>query len=340
MDNIEDVVRSYVPFSHGTSSKGWHTVYCEVCGDGSRTKGPRAGWLFEGDACFYSCFNCGIKANYDPTREHPLSKGMYDVFEAFGVPASEYKALEIKANPEKQFTRKKKIKLPTIETPDYFKHLVEFDEDDPLASAAREFLWERYNITQDDYPFFLSTGESNSDKKDDQYLCRYLRPRIIIPAYNRDRMVYWQARIFVGEHEKKYVSASVEDTSGAMFGMDNMHTNFDQPLYITEGFFDSWHVHGVAVAKSAMTKSQIEILERVHRPLVVIPDYNPDGLNLAKQAVELGWGVALPDTPDTVDICEAINKYGKLFVLKSIVDRTYHGDKAKIQLFTNSQLFN
>ena len=69
METIEDIVRSYVPFSHGVSSKGWHSVYCEVCGDGNHSKGPRGGWLFSDEACFYSCFNCGIKTNYDPNRD-------------------------------------------------------------------------------------------------------------------------------------------------------------------------------------------------------------------------------------------------------------------------------
>ena len=339
MDTIEDVVRSYVPFTHGVSSKGWHSVYCEVCGDGARTKGPRGGWLFEGDACFYSCFNCGIKTNYDPNREHPMSKGMYDVFQAFGVPSSEYKTLELKANPERKLKRKKKVKLPSIDLPDYFRPIKEYPEDDPLAEAAREFLWDNYKITQDDYPFFLVTGKTTSKKKDDQYLCRYLRPRIIIPAYNRSNLIHWQARIFVGEHERKYVSASIDDSSGAMFGMDNINSNFDRPLYITEGFFDSWHVHGVAIAKNAMTSSQIEILERSNRQLVVIPDYNKDGLNLAKQATERGWGVSLPDLQEAVDICDAVNRYGKLFVLKSIVDRTYHGDAAKFQVFSEAHKF-
>jgi hypothetical protein len=257
---------------------------------------------------------------------------MYDVFNAFGVPVNEYKALEIKANPEKKLVRKKKVKLPKIEIPDYFKPLTEFDEDDLLAEAARDFLWEKYHMTQDDYPFFLSTGKTKSDLRDDQYLCRRLRPRIIIPAYVKDNMIYWQARIFVGDDDKKYVSASVENSGAVIYGLDKLYADYDKPLYVTEGFFDSWHVNGVAIIGNTMKQSQIEILNKTNRPKVVIPDLNVDGLNLVEQAVELGWGVSVPNILPETDICKAIQAYGKLYVIKSVVDKTYFGDKARFIL--------
>ena len=139
---------------------------------------------------------------------------MFEVFSAFNVPVKEYKKLELKANPDQKLKRKKKINIPNIDVPDYFIPMTEFSEDNILANGARKFLWDNYKLTQDDYPFMLSSGKTKSTKKDDQYWSRYLQSRIIIPAYNRNTMIYWQARIFVGEEEdKKYISASVDDSA-------------------------------------------------------------------------------------------------------------------------------
>lgn len=333
MANIEDVVRSRIPFVHGVSSKGWHSVYCEVCGDGKRTKGPRGGWNFDGDACFYHCFNCGIDGNFDPHREHPLSKNMFEIFEAFGVTPKDYKSVIVQdLKGEKKAVGKKRIYLPKIDPPDYFKRLNDFPEDHKLASSARQFLVEKYHMTQDDYPFFLSTGKTKSSNRDDQYRSRYLLPRIIIPAYNNKRMIYWQARIFAGESDQKYLSASVENSSAVVFGLDHLYKDMDRPLYITEGFFDSWHVNGIAIITNKMSQSKIDLLSRSDRPKVVIPDYNMDGMNLADQAVELKWGIALPDILPETDICGAIQHFGKLYVLRSIVENTYLGYQAKARL--------
>jgi hypothetical protein len=335
MSTIEDIVRSHV-FLDALSSKGWSSIFCQVCGDGTHSKGPRGGWLFEGETCFYNCFNCGVSGNFDPNRDVPHSKNMYSIFRAFGIPINEVNDLITSKSKNKKTVVKKqdKVHLPHLKQPDYFKLLRDFPEDSPLATEARKFLWENYKITDKDYPFFMSTGKTNSHSNDDIYLCRALRTRIIIPAYSRDNrhMMFWQARTLTDD-PKKYISASVENSGGVMFGMDNLYSeNKENPLYVTEGFFDSWHVNGVAVIANNMKRAKIVLLNNSRRPKVVIPDYNKDGMILANQAIDLGWGISLPDILPCVDICKAINRFGKLFVVRSIVKNTYYDFEAKLRL--------
>ena len=307
MDTIEDIVRSYVIFTGVVSSKGWHSIYCEVCGDGTHSKGQRGGWLFQDEICFYSCFNCSISGNFDPNREHPHSKEMYNIFRSFDIPSNDINSiLTEKITDTKVQVKREKLSIPHLEPHTFFKPLVEFDDDDLIADEARNFLWEHYNITQDDFPFLLSTGKTESTDTQEIYLSRALRPRIIIPAYYNGRLIFWQARLFVGEG-KKYISSSDDSNTGSvMFGMDNMRHSQTFPLYITEGFADSWHVNGVAVIRNSLNHNKIVLLERVRRPKVVIPDYNMDGMHLAKQAIENEWGVSLPETMPCRDICSAI----------------------------------
>jgi hypothetical protein len=334
MDTIEDIVRTHVPLVHSVSSKGWHSVFCEVCGDGSRAKGPRGGWLFQDDMCFYNCFNCGVEANFDPNREHPNSKYMYEVFTSFGVPYKEVQELLVKnlKGDKRQVIQKKAIRLPNIEQPDFFVTMTNFPEDNPFFIEAKNFLWDNYKMRPDDYPFMLSSGKTSSKDPDDIYHCKHLRTRIIIPAYQGDRLIYWQGRLFYGSG-KKYLNASVEDSSAVIHCLEHLYDGDpDRPLYITEGFFDSWHLNGLAVLGNTMKDAKIQIISRSRKPKVVVPDYNSDGMHLANQAIELGWGISLPEIFPCRDICNAINHFGKLYVLKSVVDRTYHGFEAKIRL--------
>jgi hypothetical protein len=322
---------------HGESSKGWNSVYCEVCGDGTHSKGPRGGWLFQDEMCFYNCFNCGVDGNFDPDRETPHSKHMWNIFRSFGIPAKDVNALlTSKLKDDKKRVKKaEKIILPSIEQPDFFKPMTEYSDDDPLACEARDFLWEKYKMRQDDYPFFLSTGKTKSTDTEDIFIAKNLLPRIIIPAYKNNRdLMYWQARIFFGESNKKYISATVENSGSVIYGMENIHNEKynDRPLYVTEGFFDSWHVNGVAILTNNMKGSKIKLLERNRRNKVVIPDYNKDGMNLADQAVEEGWGISLPEILPCKDICSAINTFGKLYVIKSITKNTYYSFEAKMRL--------
>jgi hypothetical protein len=163
-------------------------------------------------------------------------------------------------------------------------------------------------------------------------MAKYLRDRIIIPAYNKDDLMYWQARIFVGDSPKKYVSSTVENSNSVIYGMGNMFNDPEIPLYVTEGFFDSWHVKGVAVMNNTMKSSKIQLLNRTRRIKVVIPDYNMDGMNLADQAIDQEWGVSLPEYLPCTDICSAIQKFGKLYVINTIVQKTYYGFEAKLRL--------
>lgn len=333
-ENIEDVIRSNVPLVHGSSAKGWHSVYCEVCGDGSRTKGPRGGWLFTDDACFYNCFNCGIEGNFDPNREIPLSKDMWKIFTSFGIEPKEFMAIaESKKSDDKKKVKRRRAKIPHIEEiPDYFKKLTEFSDTNERAEAARSFLWDSYRMKDTDYPFYLSTGKTLSNDKYERYLARTMKSRIIIPAFHREKMIYWQARIFMGESNKKYISASVEHSNNVLFGMDNLYSNIEYPLFVTEGFFDSWHLNGVAVMTNKIKNGRLEILERSPRKKIVVPDLNKDGMNLAEQAIEMGWGLSLPKILPEIDVCNAILRYGKLYTLKTIVDNVCFDFEAEYKL--------
>lgn len=338
-ETIEDIIKKHLVFK-SVSSSGYHRVYCEVCGDGEgRKKGPRGGWRFQDSYVDYTCFNCGIKGNFDPTREIAYSKNMWKIFEAFNIPASEHKALIAKAvlkNSKKNSKEyKRNIDIQEIEIPDHFYELT--SQSNEMTKKAIEFLAAR-RIKHTSYKFYLSTGVSKMGVKE-EINAKMCFNRLIIPAFKNDKMIYYQARI-LDENSKvknKYINPDLSKEN-IIFGYDKLFQDLNKPLFITEGFFDSHHLNGIAVLGNELSKNKIEIINKSPRIKIVVPDKkldkkeNDDGSKLATQAIELGWKVAFPDFGECTDVTKAIEKYGKIYVFDSIIENIKEGFAAKVAL--------
>jgi hypothetical protein len=313
---FEDLIRNYVIFT-GNPTQGWHPCYCEFCGDGSRTKGPRGGWLFTEDATFYNCFNQGCEGSYALDRQYPLSKDMADILDAFGVPQTEYKLFQLqhKVSADSSKPETRRTPILTLDVPKHFYKLEDADEDDIIAEKSRAFLTKR-GVNWRKHPYYLSTSKT-------------LRNRIIIPAIRGEHMIYWQARDLDGTHKLKYISAETP-RSNIIYGMDRLYENPKAVLFVTEGFFDSTFVNGVAVMENKMTSQQLEILKRSPRRKVIIPDRNGDSKRLAEDALDAGFGVSIPNWGGEKDVNSAVLRYGRLYVVKSLMDNIKFGVAAQI----------
>lgn len=329
--SIEDIVREVVPFNHGVSSQGWHKTYCAVCGDGSHSKGARGNWLFNDKMLFYNCFNCGIDGTFDPRREYPFSKNMHAIFKAYDIPLKDcYILIEEckgKHSEERKITRKR-ADFDPIPIPDWFYPLNEAPSTDVIAKKAHEHLINRRKIDPDYFSFYLSTGKTASNDPKDINLAKTFVNRLIIPAFVDDNLIGYEG-MALGSQGKKYIGIG----KNLIHGYNNIFKKDNHiPLYITEGFFDSYHLHGVAVTTNKLSSFQIELLERSPRPKIIVPDRNNTHNMLAEKALSLGWGIALPNIKPYKDISEAIEHYGTLFVLKSVTENIKYGKIAEISL--------
>lgn len=334
-NTIGEIVRHYVPFVHG-EAKGWNVVYCEVCGDGSRTKGPRGGWLFTEDKAFYNCFNAACEGSFDPDRKFPRSKTFTNILSSFGVPDSEVKFLELRhkathKNDDPTVPQIRRVPIEPMVIPKHFYLLSEADDDDEIAEQAKEFLLFEKSIDPDSYPFYLSTGvpEKGASPRD-AMIAKDLRKRLIIPAFRGENMIYYQARRLDGEEKNKYQSCD-KPRANIIYGMDRLYDDIKSPLFVCEGFFDSHHLNGVATMENDLTSQQIELLSRSPRRKIIVPDYKGDSNKLAEMGVKEGWGISCPDFGSEVkDITEAVNKYGRLYVAHEIVSNMKVGYQAQI----------
>jgi DNA primase len=105
-------------------------------------------------------------------------------------------------------------------------------------------------------------------------------------------------------------------------------------VVVCEGPFDAMSIDGVAVLGNEVSDVQADIIDALGREVIVVADADKSGSKLVDAAIKYGWSVAFPvwqEDSDCKDISDAVVKYGKLFVLKTIID-SKETSKLKIEL--------
>jgi hypothetical protein len=144
------------------------------------------------------------------------------------------------------------------------------------------------------------------------------RERLLIPFMYRGKVVGWTARHVNGK-QPKYLA---ESQPGFVFNMDqqDVDKNF---VIVTEGPLDALPIQGVALMGSGINQQQAMLINRLRKEVILIPDRDSSGKKLIEPALDLGWSVSMPEWgPDIKDVGEAVNKYGRLYTLYSIVEAT------------------
>jgi hypothetical protein len=253
---------------------------------------------------------------------------MQTVLDSFGVPDDVIKRLKFEAFKNSKLksgetTKQKQWKeLESLTLPKSFYRVIR-DEDDVWSQIAEEYLNSR-NIDIDDYKFYLSKGKTKEDKLWDG--------RLILPVYKDDKLIFWQGRDLTDTKKTKYLSTELVSKGSLIYGFDRLHTDYEQPLFVVEGFFDAFHIGGVAVFGNEMSEQQIAYLNTSQRKKVVVPDRTGDGGLLAQQGIKQGWSVSVLPFDDCKDVNDAIVKYGKLFVIKTLVENIKVGLDAEVSV--------
>jgi DNA primase len=101
---------------------------------------------------------------------------------------------------------------------------------------------------------------------------------------------------------------------------------------VFEGIFDALALNGCALTHETISDEQAEILRRLNRRIIVVPDMDKTGLGIIDRALELGFQVSLPDWgPGIKDASDAVLKYGRLATLLSILENATNS-KIKLEM--------
>ncbi len=334
LNTVQDFVKTVLPAKKKTTPSGWTSFNAPCCvhnGESADTRG-RGGLTANADGSVsYHCFNCNFKASYQPGRH--LTFKFRKLLRWFGADENDIKRLVIEAIRIRELVNPDEVKLEQEEKIEFkirtlpenalsfqqflsFHLLDNFQNVPPLLDTAVDYVTSR-KIDREKYDFYWTDSTEHS-----------LHQRVIIPMYWEGKIIGYTSRAFVDGVKPKYYS---NYEPNMVFNLNNQLPDA-KFVIVCEGPFDAMSVDGVAVLSNDCSETQADIIESLGREVIVVPDADKAGAQLVKRAVEYGWSVSFPVWQETCkDINEAVVKYGKLFVLKSILDAR-ESSKLKIEL--------
>jgi hypothetical protein len=319
---ISDFIKGILPTKKKTTPSGWTSFNAPCCphnGESADTRG-RGGLTANPDGSVsFHCFNCNFKASYQPGRH--LTFKFRKLLKWLGADDTDIKRLVIEAirvrelvAPEevKQEAEEEKIEFKVRDLPDDAENLVALD----YVHPALEYCVAR-KIDIAKYQFYATRQEQYN-----------LHKRIIIPFVWQGRTIGYTARAIEENVKPKYHS---NYEPNFVFNMNNQQLD-SKFVIVCEGPFDAMSIDGVAVLNNECNETQADIIESLGREVIVVADRDRAGARMINNAIEYGWTVSFPVWLETCkDVNEAVVKYGKLFVLKTILD-SKHSSKLKIEL--------
>lgn len=321
-----------------SSPSGWisaNAVCCQHNGETLDTRG-RGGIHTDPDGNIsYSCFNCNFKASYRPGRH--LTFKFRKLLRWLGADDLDIKRLVIEAirvrelvSPEEvRQEEEEQIEFKTRDLPEgviSIKQLSNMKIADilpGLLNSAIDYVKSR-RIDLDKYDILWTNLTEHS-----------LHQRVVIPCIWQGKTIGYTSRAFVDGVNPKYYS---HYEPNFVFNVNNQQP-YSKFVIVCEGPFDAMSIDGVAVLNNECNETQADIIESLGKEVIVVADRDKAGAKMIKNALEYGWSVSFPVWLETSkDINEAVAKYGKLFVLKTILDAKQSG-KLKIELM-KKKLYN
>ncbi len=321
-ESIQQQLLQLLPARRRTGQNGWTSFNAVCCIHNNETADTRSrgGIKTNNGSVSYHCFNCGYTASYQPGRH--LSFRFRKLLTWLGADDLTVRRLVIEA-----------VRLRELVAPEDLAHEPQEEiqyEARTLPDGAVSFdEWRTYLTVQgDDYvvPDYLGYAVAYIDnRKIDMHKYQFyvadnqaynLHRRVIIPYFYRKQLVGYTARAFEDGIKPKYWSSHPADF---VFNLD-MQKSDSKFVVVCEGPFDAMSIDGVALSGSEVSDTQVEQIDRLQREVIVVPDTDRAGRKLVDRAIEAGWTVSFPVWQDTCkDINDAVVKYGRLFVLKSIL---------------------
>lgn len=295
-------ILSIIPGKKRKTASGWvvfNGICCHHRGH-NPDKRARAGLKIDSvSEWIYSCFNCNFKCAF--SLGHTFSPNLRQLLSWSGLDKTEIDRLSFE-NFRLQSIEHMLNKRPVITVPDF--------EERSLPENARlithtdtehvNYLASR-GLTVNDYPFYLVDNES--------------RTRIIIPYFYKGKIVGNTSRYCDGR-KPKYIS---EQQSGYVFNIDAQRSNW-QVCIAVEGQFDAISIDGCAYMGSSISETQANILKKLYRKIIVVPDHDKSGLEVCNQALDYGFHVSIPEwESDIKDVNDAVLRYGRLATTLSIL---------------------
>lgn len=320
MTLVVDKFRTLIPPRAKNSPSGWISFNAPCCqhrGHSPDTR-KRGGIRFDGNSVVYNCFNCKFSTGWQPGS--PFGEKMKTLSRWLGAGEDIIKELVFEA-----------LKTESVEyQPEHHQSKIQFENKELPEGAMRLRDWlesailSEEQISENILPvaeYIISRG---FDPMSDDF---YWSPapgyenRVIVPFRWQGRIVGNTARK-ITDGRPKYLS---DQHSHFVFNFDRQKES-QKYIIVCEGPFDALSIGGVALLTNDIAEQQSRIINSLGAEVIVIPDQDRAGLVLFDRAAELDWSVAMPTwDADIKDVADAVQRYGKLFVLVDAIKTAQKG---------------
>lgn len=312
MNEILSTLLALLPPSRKQTSGGWQSfnaVCCHHRGEKPDSR-KRGGIKVDGDAWTYHCFNCGYKAGWSPGKL--LSSNTKNLFRWLGLNDIDVGKLGLVAlKYQENMPKPDKVlnfDLKEIQLPADSKLLTDWIQQGEDVSQFIEYLLGR-GMDIDWYDWMWSPAPGYTD-------------RILIPFYQDGKIVGYTGRK-ITDGKPKYLTDS---QSGYVFNLDRQ-TREREFVIVLEGQFDAIAIDGVAIMTNEPNDTQVARLRALGKEIICVPDKDRPGAKMLKHAIKNEWSVSLPPWGDDVkDVADAVRKYGRLYVLATILHYRVSGE--------------
>jgi hypothetical protein len=327
MTSVVDLFQKNLPPRAKKTPSGWTSFNAPCCHHrGEKHDTRQRGGVKYNEGFVYNCFNCGYTASWKPGR--PISKKLKDLMAWLGAPDDDirkmiFEAMKTEASDTQTVTQVPQLRFSEKPLPEGALPLVEWldatitsDEEQQLIKVV-EYVVDR-GFDPVDGNFYWSPVPGFSD-------------RVIIP-FKYEGLVVGSTARKVTAGKPKYVS---DQHPFFVFNVDAQDP-LSKYVFVCEGPFDALSVGGVALLTNEISQQQAHIINQLGKEVIVIPDQDSAGLMLIKQAIDYDWAVAFPNwDKDVKDCADAVQQYGKLFVIVDAIKTAQRGE-IKISVARNN----
>jgi hypothetical protein len=317
MNEIQAALLALLPSKRKQTLSGWtsfNAVCCHHKGESHDTK-LRGGIMLDSakGGFQYHCFNCNFKAGWSPGKL--FSTNTKSLFRWVGMSDNDIGKLGLIALKLKDDmpTATKELKFDLVERslPDDCKSINDWVQEgcqEPDLVAVINYLLDR-GMNYEWYNWHWSSAAGYRD-------------RVIIPFYHNGKVVGYTGRK-IKEGKPKYLTDS---QSGYVFNLDQQHYS-RKFVIVVEGQFDAIAIDGVGIMTNEPNEVQVARINSLGKEVIVVPDRDRPGAKMLKHAIKNNWHASAPPWGDDVkDVADAVKKYGRLYVLATILHYRVQGE--------------
>jgi len=322
MNEIQDALLALLPSKRKATPSGWTSfngVCCHHRGEKPDDR-QRGGIMNTATGGFtYHCFNCNFKAGWSPGKL--LSNNTRSLFRWLGMSDTDIGKLGLivlKLKDDQPVTKRtltfelKETQLPEDCLP--INTWIAEGCQDPELLAVIDYVVNERKMGWDWYNWHWSAAPG-------------FRDRVILPFYHNTKVVGYTGRK-IKPGKPKYLT---DAQPGYVFNLDAQSYERSYVI-VVEGQFDAIAIDGVAIMHNEPNETQCARIKTLGKEVIVVPDRDRPGAKMLKAAIDNNWSVSLPPWEDDIkDVAQAVEKYGRLYTLTTILHYRV-SNEIKIQL--------